>query len=138
MILITGGSFQGKKDYVKNLYNVKENDLVDGASCPLDAIYEAKVFDHFHEYLKRLMENGNAPQAAELAEKLFLKNPEIILITNELGCGIVPMERFDRDFREYTGRVCCEIVKRSSKVYRVICGIGTVIKDDKNNTDQTF
>lgn len=73
MILITGGSFQGKKDYVKNLYNVKENDLVDGASCPLDAIYEAKVFDHFHEYLKRLMENGNAPQAAELAEKLFLK-----------------------------------------------------------------
>ena len=56
------------------------------------------------------------------------KNPDLILVTNELGYGVVPVDRFDREYREKTGRVCCEIAKQATEVHRVICGIGTVIK----------
>lgn len=129
MILITGGSFQGKKAYAMEQFEIMENELVDGATCPLDVLYEVKAVSHFHEYLKRLLENDRMPDAAGLVDELEEKNPEIIIISNELGCGPVPLEHFDRKYREYTGRVCCEIAKRAKQVHRVVCGIGVVIKD---------
>ena len=38
-----------------------------------------------------------------------MKNPDLVLISNELGYGVVPMDVFDRNYRETTGRVCTEI-----------------------------
>ena len=51
-----------------------------------------------------------------------------MLVTNELGYGVVPIDKFDRAYREKTGRVCCQAARRASEVHRVVCGIGTVIK----------
>lgn len=87
-------------------------------------IYTTKLLYHFHEYIRRLMQ-----EEQELSvEELLQKNPDLILVTNELGYGVVPVDRFDREYREKTGRVCCEIAKQATEVHRVICGIGTVIK----------
>ena len=71
-----------------------------------------------------MMEKKEEWSLARLKEQ----NPEIILVTNELGYGVVPVDRFDREYRERTGRICCEISKEAKEVPRVICGIGTVIK----------
>ncbi|MGN0334594.1 MAG: bifunctional adenosylcobinamide kinase/adenosylcobinamide-phosphate guanylyltransferase [Lachnospiraceae bacterium] len=128
MILVTGGCFQGKKEYVKKRFGVSSEEIADGAVCSMEELYEAKVLDHFHEYLKRILQGNTAVSAEELAELIAAKNPELILITNELGYGVVPLEKFDRVYREYTGRVCCEVAKNAKEVHRVICGIGTVIK----------
>lgn len=67
-------------------------------------------------------------QAEAFTEELYRKNPDIIIVSNELGYGVVPMERFDRDYRETVGRVCTCIAARSDAVTRVVCGIGTRIK----------
>ena len=42
----------------------------------------------------------------------------------------MPVDAFDRKYREAVGRVCTKLAAYSHKVTRVICGIGTVIKDD--------
>lgn len=82
---------------------------------------------HFHEWVKRgLQEDWDFE---ELETKLLRENPHVILITNELGYGVVPMEAFDRKYRELTGRLCTKIASESELVVRVICGIGKVIKD---------
>ena len=65
----------------------------------------------------------------DLAEQLWMKNPDLVLISNELGYGVVPMDVFDRNYRETTGRVCTEIASWADAVYRVVCGIGTKIND---------
>ena len=65
-----------------------------------------------------------------LAGELLEKNPDICILTNEVGYGVVPMEAFDRKYREAVGRVCTKLAAYSHKVTRVVCGIGTVIKDD--------
>ena len=65
----------------------------------------------------------------DLAEELIRKNPELILITDEIGYGIVPVDRMEREYREQTGRVCTCLAAYSEKVYRVMCGIGQVIKE---------
>ena len=53
-------------------------------------------------------------------EELLQKNPDLILVTNELGYGVVPVDRFDREYREKPGRVCCAIAKQATEVHRVI------------------
>ena len=124
MILVTGGCFQGKTAYACEKFGIEEKDTIDGRTCPLEAIVHAKLLYHFHEYIKRLMEE----EKEFSLETLLEKNPDIILVTNELGYGVVPVDRFDRAYREKTGRICCQIAKAATEVHRVVCGIGTVIK----------
>ena len=125
MILVTGGCFQGKKAYAYERFGICEEEGVDGAVCPMEALYSARLCYHFHEYIRRMMESGQEWSF----ERLKKENPQIVIVTNELGYGVVPVDAFDRAYREKTGRICCEIAKESSEVHRVICGIGTVIKD---------
>ena len=66
---------------------------------------------------------------SSLAGKLIRENPNIILVTDEVGYGVVPVDAFDRAYREAVGRVCTELAAFSTRVTRVVCGIGTVIKD---------
>lgn len=126
MILIVGGTFQGKKAFAEKLLNGKREDFTDGTSCAFSDIYHAKVLFHFHEYIRRMLEQEMSVQ--DLAEQLRMKNPDLVLISNELGYGVVPMDVFDRNYRETTGRVCTEIASEADAVYRVVCGIGTKIK----------
>ena len=124
MILVTGGCFQGKKKYVCEKFGFKVEDLTDGGACPMEALYSAKALYHFHEYIRRLMEAGREFSLPQLIEQ----NPDILLITNEQGYGVVPTDRFDREYREKTGRICCQIAKEAKEVHRIVCGVGTVIK----------
>ncbi|MDO4260797.1 MAG: bifunctional adenosylcobinamide kinase/adenosylcobinamide-phosphate guanylyltransferase [Eubacteriales bacterium] len=124
MILVTGGCFQGKTDYARRTFGILKEQEADGAVCPMEVIYEAKLLFHFHEYVRRMMEAGTELSAEELKRR----NPGLVLVTNELGYGVVPVDRFDRAYREKTGRVCCELAACADEVHRVVCGIGTVIK----------
>jgi adenosyl cobinamide kinase/adenosyl cobinamide phosphate guanylyltransferase len=64
----------------------------------------------------------------EAVNQILQRNPNIVIVVDELGCGIIPMEAFDRDYREITGRVCCRLAENAKEVHRVICGIGMVLK----------
>ncbi len=124
MILVTGGCFQGKTGYACEKFGISREEAVDGMECPLEEIYSARLLYHFHEYIRRLMKEGQDFDFPELLRR----NPDIVLVTNELGYGVVPVDRFDREYREKTGRVCCEAARQAKEVHRVVCGLGMVIK----------
>lgn len=138
MILIVGGAYQGKEQFAKNIFpDVK---WIDGDTCALDEILSMQGILHFHAYIRRMMQEGE--ELSGLAEKILQdeaskqekfaaegKRWERIIVTDEIGYGIVPMDAFEREYREKTGRICTELAASASKVYRVICGIGTVIKE---------
>lgn len=124
MKLIIGGAFQGKMEYAKNRYSVKQ--WADGRVCPWDEIFRAEGIHHFHEYVRRMLTEGLDP--ADAAQRLCQENKDVVIVTNELGYGVVPVEAFDRKYRETTGRICTKLAEQSSEVVRVICGIGQVIK----------
>ncbi len=67
-------------------------------------------------------------QAEAFADWLYKKNPNLVIVSNELGYGVVPMEKKDRLWRERVGRVCTCIAARADEVVRVVCGIGTRLK----------
>lgn len=73
------------------------------------------------------MKAGN--DISSLAEDLIRVNPDLILVSDEVGYGVVPIDAFDRAYREVVGRICTKLAAYSHRVTRVACGIGTVIKD---------
>lgn len=116
MIFIVGGNNQGKLNCAKEMFG-------DGY------IY----VDHYHEVVRnQLQASGNA---LEQAEQLLQEKKEsgefekLVIISDELGCGIVPIDAFEREYREVNGRVNCYLAKEANMVIRVVCGIGTIIKE---------
>lgn len=130
MKLIIGGVFQGKKAFAAQLTGIDLAAAVDGAICEYEEIFQAPMVYHFHEYVKRRL--GEGLPCGQLAGDLIQKNPEVVIVTNELGYGVVPIEAFDRKYREDTSRICCELAAASEQVWRVCCGIGTCIKGAKD------
>ena len=52
------------------------------------------------------------------------------VIATEIGGGVVPTDREEREARERAGRLSCLLSERAEAVVRVFCGIPTVIKGE--------
>lgn len=52
----------------------------------------------------------------------------VILVTNEVGMGIVPENRLARHFRDIAGRVNQRLAAQAEQVWLVVSGIGVKIK----------
>lgn len=89
-------------------------------------IMQADLITHFELFVRREMEAGRDPYV--FAERLMQENQDAFVTADEIGCGIVPMEAFERDYRETDGRICQRIAAYSEEVHRVICGLGMRIK----------
>lgn len=102
----------------------------DGNICSKDELYGASIIDNFHEYVKR---NAKQLDNKENMDELLLQlvSGDRIIIGNEIGCGIVPADKNDRDYRELYGRLMCRLSKEAIRVTRIVCGICQVIKGDK-------
>lgn len=108
MIFIFGGLGQGQEEYARK-YD-QENRLLD-----------------YHLIIREWMKQGKDPMEET---KVYLKtHPEAVIVSTEIGCGVVPLDAFEREYREAVGRVCCYLAGEAKKVIRVMCGIGMVIKE---------
>lgn len=112
MILIVGGAGQGKLDYVLQKTGYTPDQV---AHSPEEAKTKP-IFDGLEQW----------PHLDE--EELLTANPDLILICDEVGCGVVPMDREDRAWRELVGRICCELAARAEQVWYVRCGLGERLK----------
>ncbi len=126
MKMVVGGAFQGKTSYAKKIY--PDTAWIDGTCCDPEQIYSCGGIYHFNYFIRRVLAQESVEKLWNYIDKLQEMNPEIIIITDETGCGLVPVDAFERTYREQTGRVCTVLAGCSDRVDRVICGIGTVIK----------
>ena len=127
MKLYIGGAYRGKSRLVLEKYGFLPEDTADGNVCSIEDLMRAPVIDHFHMFVKRALRDDT--DISDLAENLCRCNPEVIVISNELGCGIVPADKDDRRWRECTGRILCELAAFSEEVWRVVCGIRVPLKE---------
>lgn len=129
MKLIIGGAWQGKLDYALQIANIESKDsekVIEGATDPSEAALECTIIHNFHEFVRRLLKEEKDPD--QLIREIVDHNPDVIITINELGCGIVPEDPFDRRWRESAGRAAVKLAKHSSEVYRMVCGIPSRIK----------
>lgn len=124
MEMIIGGAWQGKTAVAKKRF--PEIEWQSGEALTREGLMKAQGVLGFHLFLRKELERGNALDT--LARELIEKNPTVILVSDEVGYGVVPMDAFDRSYREAVGRVCTELAAFSGRVTRVFCGICTDIK----------
>ncbi|BDF05502.1 bifunctional adenosylcobinamide kinase/adenosylcobinamide-phosphate guanylyltransferase [[Clostridium] hylemonae] len=124
MKVITGGACQGKTAYAERVFGVKR--WMDGGSCGFDDIYTCTAVRHFERLVRRMMEAGVSTEA--LAREIAVRNPDIVITVDEIGCGLVPVDEFERACREQTGRICTQLARAAGRVDRVVCGIGVTLK----------
>jgi adenosyl cobinamide kinase/adenosyl cobinamide phosphate guanylyltransferase len=117
VILVIGGASSGKLDYVKSL-GYSDADIANGE---LDGRKVVKVVYNLQNIVFR---------APELAPRMLeaLLDKEVV-VCSEVGSGVVPMDRKEREAREATGRLCIRLAQRAERVVRLVCGIPTVIKE---------
>ena len=131
MILIIGGFAQGKLHYVKQRYvhceNGREVTVLDGTlALPAKTGAGQVIVNHLHRYIREQLQQGTDPEV--MIENFGKEHPDCILICDEIGNGIVPMEAEERTYRERTGRILEQLAAQADEVVRVVCGIGQKIK----------
>lgn len=114
-VLIVGGANQGKRVWAGRAYQLTESDFAAGG----------RAVDALHLLVRERMRRGGDPDAllAELDTR-----PGWVILCDEVGCGVIPVDAFDRRWREAVGRLCCELAARADIVERVSCGIPLRLK----------
>ncbi|MEG2138453.1 MAG: bifunctional adenosylcobinamide kinase/adenosylcobinamide-phosphate guanylyltransferase [Oscillospiraceae bacterium] len=118
MILIVGGTGQGKLQYVLKKAGLR---LKDVAYNPADAA-EKPIFAGLEGWLRTHPE--------ETLERLLARNPGVIILCDEVGCGVVPIAPEERAYRETVGRLCCRLAEQAVGVERVFCGLAMCLKGE--------
>ena len=85
--MIIGGAFQGKAAFAEKKY--PEIEWVNGADADWNSIQNAKGVVNFHEFIRAEMKKNE--DVSDLAEKLIQCNPGVLLVSDEVGYGVVPM-----------------------------------------------
>lgn len=124
MILITGGAYQGKLRYAQKTFGIVK--AADGCVCDIDKVTNNLCIFRYHELVKRLIKSGIDP--ISFTEKLCRENPDMIVIINEVGSGIIPIEKEDRLWREEVGRCGCILAQKANIVIRIVCGLPHFLK----------
>ena len=125
MVLIFGGSYQGKLEFAKETFGVSEGDVFT-CTTENDIDWSKKVLYNMDQAFLRHVREGK--ESREVLKEHLDELKDKILIVNDISQGIVPMERENRDWREMTGRAMLYISKEADEVYRVFCGLGSKIK----------
>lgn len=107
MILIIGPLYSGKRAFARELLKCSEEEL------ERRAVWDVQDLA------------ADASDLSALADTLAEKE---VVITTEIGGGVVPMEKDQRMAREAAGRLTCLLAKKADTVVRVFCGLPMVLK----------
>ena len=67
-------------------------------------------------------------EIARLAEAIGALEGPAVLVSNEVGLGLVPETKLGREFRDWQGRANREIARASDAVVFVAAGLPTLLK----------
>lgn len=109
MIFITGPLFSGKEEYICRALGWSHAD------------FEGKAKRDVQE-LVRNIQTGTLLSLADALSRYE------VVISTEVGGGVVPADAEERAFRESAGRLSCLLTERADVVVRVCCGLPQFLK----------
>lgn len=114
MILVIGARSSGKRAYVESL-GYSATDIADGVLDERPVLYGLQD-----------LTMADPEGAPALYDRLIAKE---VVVCDEVGSGVIPLEKARRLGREATGRLCCRLAAEATRVVRLVAGIPTVIKE---------
>lgn len=126
MELFIGGRAQGKLEFVLEERKDEETRVFDGTVPEAAENGKTIIINNLHNFVRKELEKNGDPE--KKINGLLSGTDRCVIIGDEIGNGIVPEDRFEREYRERYGRILIWLAKRADRVVRVICGIGRTIK----------
>lgn len=125
MELIIGGAHQGKLEYAREKYALANTDI---CYCTEDAEpdFSCRCLNHIENYALYCLRKCKDPWRQ--LDLWLERNSDGILIGNDIFCGVVPIDKEMREWREAAGRLQSEAAKRADKVTRLFCGLAQSLK----------
>ncbi len=80
-----------------------------------------------------LIEKGVVSEIIELVECISHTNASFIIVTNEVGMGLVPANKLGRLYRDLLGRANQLLAERADEVYLMVAGLPIKIKPIKTS-----
>ena len=121
MILITGGSYQGKLDYARERFGLTDDDI-----CMGEIDFSKKCLACIEQYALEAVKKGVEP--ADIFKENEERLRDRIIVTTDISGGIVPMDATLRAWREACGRMNSFLAARADEVWRLFCGIPQRLK----------
>lgn len=94
--------------------------------------FDAVIVDCLTLWVSNLLLAGEAENIAERAEELAAaasaSPARVIVVSNEVGCGIVPENELARRFRDEAGRVNQIAARHAAEVYWMVFGVPVKVK----------
>lgn len=115
-----GGAGNGQEQLAQH-----ECDCKPKRCTPEEALCAPAIAD-FHLVIYEVLKAGDDAQV--FTKHLIEQNPDAVVVSDEIGLGIVPIDPFERRWREETGRALCLLAAQASHVTRVYCGIPRRLK----------
>lgn len=126
MHLIFGGYAQGRLSYALKTYHKNETDVFDCATQPLSEWNGQTILYHLEALVSQALQQNKAPLT--LLQETVLNWQDCILITQEVGCGLVPISAEDRKWREAVGRMNAQLAAQAETVERIFCGLSMQLR----------
>ena len=126
MILIIGGSYQGKLDYARERFGLTD-DAIQRCTEDTDALdFSRRCVAYIDRFALNRVRLGLVPLEALGTDSG--RYSDIVFIANDVSSGIVPMEPVLRAWREACGRMNMKLAREADEVWRLFCGIPQRIK----------
>lgn len=144
MIFIIGAACSGKTEYAKSIASkdaviiddvhmrlkemIMDDDGANEAMMDLDEhAIVAKIIAQVEEQiqLQSIWQNQNQATNQQMISQT---DERVIIVGLEMGCGVVPMDKMERMYREINGRLNCQLAQLADEAYLMECGIPLKIK----------
>ena len=126
MILVFGGAYQGKKEYIESELGICGDDIYVCRGLPEDIESDAASIYGLERWVYEMVQAGEVPEEI-LASKIDRLTSKVISI-QDVSQGLVPMDAKERAFRESNGRCMVLLAEKADEVYRIFCGIPQRLK----------
>lgn len=127
MILITGGAYQGKLDYVFSTYSLQNDAVIHCQEHDCSIPCGKPVVNNLDLWILALIRSEKNVESA-VNDFIASLSPESVIICNDISSGIVPIDAVLRQWREEVGRTLAALARQADTVVRLFCGIPTVLK----------
>ena len=118
MDLIIGGAYQGKLAYAMERFHLTPEDL---ARCESGIDPSRRCICYLEQAVWAAVSAGQSFVMPPL-------RPDAVVICTDVSCGVVPMDRNQRLWREEVGRAVCALARQADSVTRVFCGLPLKLK----------
>lgn len=124
MKLIIGGAYQGKLDFAKKRFGVCDSEIFTCVDIKIDPDFPCVYALEEYTYACICQEIDPISWFEENRDRWA----ETVFICQDIFCGIVPMDRKLRLWRDATGKLCQYLTREAEEVYRIICGLEQKLK----------